>query len=103
VGIDPFLPKEYDRKQLKRGPQHSTDRGRTLMIKGLSPMFCSDGTYTWVHVSRGPNGEFDLSEDEMKDLLQVGDLDVGELYDRIDIASYDPTNGSISGGDVIAC
>ena len=52
-------------------------------------------------VSHGSNGEFDLSKEEMKNLLLEWNSDSKTFFTKIALSRHDPTNGTISGGDLI--
>lgn len=80
------------------GPKHQTDRGAPIRIKGLDYQYYTNGQDFWALISRGPDGDLDTTS------ATLMRLNAKQTYhERNDIlaqSSYDPSNGTVSNGDI---
>lgn len=97
--IDPFN-RNATEKEWRRGPRFFTDRGVKLRIRGLNYHYYSDGAKFYILISCGPDGDLDLTKDIIESVKN-------KSHDDRDIAltawRYDPSNGTVSGGDIYRC
>lgn len=83
---------------LRGGFRFNVDRG-TAVIEGASPLYYTDGKTITFFASKGPDRDWDITREDVESYFDDSELD--QDYSKYHGLSYDPTNGTVSGGDLI--
>jgi hypothetical protein len=96
--IDPFN-QDGPRKERKIGGPYPETWDPETRIRGFDCQFWMGRESGWAIISRGPDWDLDLSQGVLDEIVEIEDWQ--QKYSTFLPYLYDPTNGTISAGDIV--